>query len=107
MKMNLPYKSGKVTLTSHFGWRTLNGQRDYHKGVDLSGTDKTLVAPCDAGDDEPRRRRGRRHGRGGDEHRGAGLRRSVSTRAILPASRGGAGHTGPARLPGEPRLWGR
>lgn len=47
MKMNLPYQSGKVTLTSHFGWRTLNGQRDYHKGVDLSGTDKTLVAPCD------------------------------------------------------------
>lgn len=47
MKMNLPYKSGKVTLTSHFGWRMLNGQRDYHKGVDLSGTDKTLVAPCD------------------------------------------------------------
>lgn len=47
MKMNLPYKGGKVTLTSHFGWRTLNGQRDYHKGVDLSGTDKTLVAPCD------------------------------------------------------------
>lgn len=47
MKMNLPYKSGKVTLTSHFGWRTLNGSRDYHKGVDLSGTDKTLVAPCD------------------------------------------------------------
>lgn len=47
MKMNLPYKSGKVTLTSHFGWRTLNGPRDYHKGVDLSGTDKTLVAPCD------------------------------------------------------------
>lgn len=47
MKMNLPYKSGKVTLTSHFGWRTLNGSRDYHKGVDLSGTEKTLVAPCD------------------------------------------------------------
>lgn len=46
MKMNLPYQSGKVTLTSHFGWRTLNGQRDYHKGVDLSGTDKTLIAPC-------------------------------------------------------------
>ena len=42
MKMNLPYKSGKVTLTSHFGWRTLNGQRDYHKGVDLSGTDKKV-----------------------------------------------------------------
>lgn len=47
MKMNLPYQSGKVTLTSHFGWRTLNGSRDYHKGVDLSGTEKTLVAPCD------------------------------------------------------------
>lgn len=47
MKMNLPYQSGKVTLTSHFGWRTLYGSRDYHKGVDLSGTDKTLVAPCD------------------------------------------------------------
>lgn len=47
MKMNLPYQSGKVTLTSHFGWRTLNGKSDYHKGVDLSGTDKTLVAPCD------------------------------------------------------------
>lgn len=47
MKMNLPYQSGKATLTSHFGWRTLNGQKDYHKGVDLSGTDKTLVAPCD------------------------------------------------------------
>lgn len=45
--MNLPYQSGKVTLTSHFGWRTLNGSRDYHKGVDLSGIDKTLVAPCD------------------------------------------------------------
>ena len=45
--MNLPYQSGKVTLTSHFGWRTLNGSRDYHKGVDLSGTEKTLVAPCD------------------------------------------------------------
>ena len=45
--MRLPYASGKVTLTSRFGWRTLNGMRDYHKGVDLCGTDKTLVAPCD------------------------------------------------------------
>ena len=45
--MRLPYASGKVTLTSRFGWRTLNGVRDYHKGVDLCGTDKTLVAPCD------------------------------------------------------------
>lgn len=43
----LPYRSGSVTLTSRFGWRTLNGKQDYHKGVDLVGTDKTLVAPCD------------------------------------------------------------
>ena len=43
----LPYRSGNVTLTSRFGWRTLNGKQDYHKGVDLVGTDKTLVSPCD------------------------------------------------------------
>lgn len=45
--MRIPYKSGMVTLTSRYGWRELNGQRDYHKGIDLSGTDKVLVAPCD------------------------------------------------------------
>lgn len=45
--MKIPYQTGIVTLTSKFGWRNLNGQRDYHKGIDLSGTDKTLVAPCD------------------------------------------------------------
>lgn len=45
--MRLPYKSGTVTLTSKFGWRNLNGQRDYHRGIDLSGTDKVLVSPCD------------------------------------------------------------
>ena len=43
----LPYRSGSVTLTSRFGWRTLNGVQGYHKGVDLCGTDKTLVSPCD------------------------------------------------------------
>ncbi len=43
----LPYRSGSMTLTSRFGWRTLNGVHGYHKGVDLCGTDKTLVAPCD------------------------------------------------------------
>ena len=43
----LPYKSGTVTLTSRFGWRDLYGVQDYHKGVDLCGTDKLLVAPCD------------------------------------------------------------
>lgn len=47
-RMRLPYRSGKVTLTSPFGWRTLNGAEDYHSGIDLSGTDKTIVAPCDA-----------------------------------------------------------
>lgn len=46
-KMRLPYAKGSVTLTSRFGWRTLNGASDYHKGIDLVGSDKTLVAPCD------------------------------------------------------------
>lgn len=45
--MKLPYKSGPVTLTSKFGLRMLNGKLDNHKGIDLVGTDKTLVAPCD------------------------------------------------------------
>lgn len=43
----LPYRSGRVTLTSPYGWRTLNGARNWHSGIDLSGTDLTLVAPCD------------------------------------------------------------
>ncbi len=46
-EMILPYQSGAVTLTSRYGWRTLNGSRNWHNGIDLSGTDKTLVAPCD------------------------------------------------------------
>lgn len=45
--MRLPYKTGRVTLTSRYGWRTLNGARNWHSGVDLCGTDKTLTAPCD------------------------------------------------------------
>lgn len=45
--MILPYKTGTVTFTSRFGWRTLSGKLDNHKGIDLVGTDKTLVAPCD------------------------------------------------------------
>lgn len=46
--MRLPYGSGKVELTSRFGWRTLNGVPNNHKGVDLVGrTTKTVVAPCD------------------------------------------------------------
>lgn len=46
-RMILPYAKGSVELTSHYGWRTLNGEPDNHKGIDLVGTDKTLVAPCD------------------------------------------------------------
>lgn len=41
--MQLPYK-GEVRVSSPFGWRTLNGQRVYHKGIDLVGTDKTVRA---------------------------------------------------------------
>lgn len=39
--MLLPYK-GEVRVSSPFGWRTLNGKRVYHKGIDLVGTDKTV-----------------------------------------------------------------
>lgn len=41
--MQLPYK-GEVRVSSPFGWRTLNGKRVYHKGIDLVGTDKTVRA---------------------------------------------------------------
>lgn len=41
--MQLPYK-GEVRVSSTFGLRTLNGQRVYHKGVDLVGEDKTVRA---------------------------------------------------------------
>lgn len=41
--MLLPYK-GEVRISSPFGWRTLNGKRVYHKGIDLVGTDKTVRA---------------------------------------------------------------
>lgn len=41
--MQLPYK-GEVRVSSTFGWRTMNGERVYHKGVDLVGTDKTVRA---------------------------------------------------------------
>lgn len=43
--MKLPYKSGTVRVTSPFGWRTLGGIREYHNGIDLVGSDKTLVSP--------------------------------------------------------------
>lgn len=41
--MLLPYK-GEARVSSPFGWRTLNGKRVYHKGIDLVGTDKTVRA---------------------------------------------------------------
>ena len=41
--MMLPYK-GDLRVSSPFGWRTLNGERAYHKGIDLVGTDKTVRA---------------------------------------------------------------
>lgn len=47
IKLFLPYRSGKVTLSSRYGWRELGGVRDYHRGVDLVGEDKTIVSPCD------------------------------------------------------------
>lgn len=42
--MTLPYKSGTVRVSSVYGWRTLRGAREYHRGVDLVGTDKTVTA---------------------------------------------------------------
>lgn len=47
MKLRLPYKSGTVRVSSPYGMRTLSGVTEMHKGVDLVGTDKTIVAPCD------------------------------------------------------------
>lgn len=41
--MQLPYQ-GDVRVSSPFGWRTMNGERVYHKGIDLVGTDKTVRA---------------------------------------------------------------
>lgn len=40
----LPYNTGTVRVTSPFGMRKLNGVSDNHKGVDLVGSDKTVVA---------------------------------------------------------------
>lgn len=46
MKLRLPYKSGTVRVSSPYGTRTLSGVTEMHKGVDLVGTVKTIVAPC-------------------------------------------------------------
>lgn len=46
MELKLPY-SGTCELTSRFGWRNLNGEDDYHNGIDLCGVgDKRILAPC-------------------------------------------------------------
>ena len=42
-----PFKGGYVK-TSDFGWRRLYGSNDYHKGVDLVGTNK-LIYPVNNG----------------------------------------------------------
>ena len=34
---------GRFRVTSPRGWRTLNGKRDYHKGIDLVGADDATV----------------------------------------------------------------
>lgn len=46
-QLRLPYKHGTVKVTSPFGPRVLNGASDVHKGLDLVGSNKTIVAPCD------------------------------------------------------------
>ena len=39
---------GKFKVTSPRGYRTLNGKREYHKGIDLVGVDdKTVYSICD------------------------------------------------------------
>lgn len=47
MKLRLPYDKGTVRISSPYGMRTVFGVSEMHKGVDLVGTDKTIVAPCD------------------------------------------------------------
>lgn len=38
---------GKITISSKYGWRTLNGSRDFHRGLDLVALeDKTIYSPC-------------------------------------------------------------
>lgn len=43
----MPFR-GRVRVTSPFGWRMLNGAKDFHNGVDLVGVDGTdIVSPLD------------------------------------------------------------
>lgn len=42
----LPYE-GKVKLESRYGYRTLNGETNWHNGIDLVGLEsKIIIAPC-------------------------------------------------------------
>lgn len=41
--MNLPYRTGTVRVSSPYGMRTLSGVTAMHKGIDLVGSDKTVV----------------------------------------------------------------
>lgn len=40
---------GKYKVTSPFGWRTLNGARDYHKGIDVVGLSNKYICAVVSG----------------------------------------------------------
>ncbi len=44
MHLRLPFESGMVRVTSPFGERELFGATEFHKGMDLVGTDGTVVS---------------------------------------------------------------
>ena len=47
IELKLPY-NGKVKLTSPYGYRLLNGEYNYHSGIDLVGLNSSLIiSPCD------------------------------------------------------------
>lgn len=43
-KIRLPYRTGSVRVSSPYGLRELNGATGWHGGIDLVGTEKTVVA---------------------------------------------------------------
>ena len=42
--MMLPFEKGDIRLTSVYGWRIVNGQRDFHRGLDLVGSGNVIAA---------------------------------------------------------------
>lgn len=48
-RMKLPFEKGRVRLTSPYGNRTLNGQNNFHGGIDLVGVDTDQVVAACAG----------------------------------------------------------